>query len=71
MEIPQFHGAWPALITPQSYDLGVNQGMLRDVTAYLLDKGIGGLYLCGSGSHPGGGITCAPGALAAAAILSK
>jgi phytoene dehydrogenase-like protein len=30
---------------------------------------IGGLYLCGSGSHPGGGITCAPGALGARAIL--
>ena len=29
---------------------------------------IKGLYLCGSGSHPGGGITCGPGALAAAAI---
>jgi phytoene dehydrogenase-like protein len=28
-----------------------------------------GLYLCGSGSHPGGGITCAPGALATQAIL--
>jgi phytoene dehydrogenase-like protein len=28
-----------------------------------------GLYLCGSGSHPGGGITCAPGALAAQTIL--
>ncbi|MFQ5527245.1 MAG: phytoene desaturase family protein [Thermoanaerobaculia bacterium] len=28
-----------------------------------------GLYLCGSGSHPGGGITCAPGALAARAML--
>lgn len=27
-----------------------------------------GLYLCGSGSHPGGGITCGPGALAAATI---
>lgn len=24
---------------------------------------IAGLYLCGSGVHPGGGITCAPGAL--------
>ena len=24
-----------------------------------------GLYLCGSGSHPGGGLTCRPGALAA------
>jgi phytoene dehydrogenase-like protein len=28
-----------------------------------------GLWLCGSGSHPGGGVTCAPGALAAKAIL--
>ena len=30
---------------------------------------IEGLYLCGSGSHPGGGLTCAPGALGAKAIL--
>ncbi len=30
-----------------------------------------GLFLCGSGSHPGGGITCAPGALAARAILAS
>ncbi|MFQ5511210.1 MAG: phytoene desaturase family protein [Candidatus Krumholzibacteriia bacterium] len=32
---------------------------------------VDGLYLCGSGSHPGGGITCAPGALAAGAILDN
>ena len=32
---------------------------------------IEGLYLCGSGAHPGGGITCAPGALAAAKILQQ
>ncbi len=32
---------------------------------------IPGLFLCGSGSHPGGGVTCAPGALASRAILSK
>jgi phytoene dehydrogenase-like protein len=31
---------------------------------------ISGLWLCGSGSHPGGGITCAPGELAAQAILA-
>jgi phytoene dehydrogenase-like protein len=31
---------------------------------------IAGLYLCGSGSHPGGGLTCAPAALAARAILA-
>jgi len=30
---------------------------------------INGLYLCGSGSHPGGGITCMPGYLAAGVIL--
>jgi phytoene dehydrogenase-like protein len=30
---------------------------------------IRGLYLCGSGSHPGGGLTCAPGAHAARTIL--
>ena len=28
-----------------------------------------GFYLCGGGTHPGGGLTCAPGALAAARIL--
>ena len=28
-----------------------------------------GLYLCGSGSHPGGGITCAQGRMSAEAIL--
>lgn len=29
------------------------------------------LFLCGSGSHPGGGVTGAPGALAAAAMLQR
>ena len=32
---------------------------------------IDGLYLCGSGTHPGGGLTCAPGALGARAILGS
>lgn len=32
---------------------------------------VAGLYLCGSGSHPGGGLTCGPGALGAAAILKR
>jgi phytoene dehydrogenase-like protein len=31
---------------------------------------IPGLFLCGSGCHPGGGITCVPGRLAARAILT-
>ena len=30
---------------------------------------VAGLYLCGSGCHPGGGLTCAPGQLAAQVIL--
>ena len=30
-----------------------------------------GLFLCGAGSHPGGGITCRPGRNAARAILQK
>jgi phytoene dehydrogenase-like protein len=29
------------------------------------------LFLCGSGAHPGGGVTGAPGALAAAAMLQR
>jgi len=32
---------------------------------------IEGLFLCGSGIHPGGGLTCAPGVLGARAILSS
>ena len=31
---------------------------------------IKGLYMCGAGTHPGGGVTGAPGLNAAAAILS-
>jgi phytoene dehydrogenase-like protein len=31
---------------------------------------VGGLYLCGSGAHPGGGVTGAPGHNAAAAVLA-
>ena len=30
-----------------------------------------GLFLCGAGSHPGGGVTCAPGALAADAVVGR
>ncbi len=32
---------------------------------------IPGLFLCGSGSHPGGGLTCAPGRLAARCIAAR
>jgi N-acetylneuraminate lyase len=43
-----FHGAWPALITPATADGEVNYGVLRDLTEYLIGKGSGGLYVCGS-----------------------
>lgn len=32
---------------------------------------VNGLFICGSGSHPGGGVTCAPGALAASEIIAR
>ncbi|MDF1513907.1 MAG: dihydrodipicolinate synthase family protein [Anaerolineae bacterium] len=44
----KFYGAWPALISPMAADGGLNVKVLRELTAYVLDKGIGGLYLCGS-----------------------
>ena len=42
-----FHGAWPALITPAHADGGVNLPVLRDLVAWLLDKRVDGLYVCG------------------------
>ena len=45
------------------------QRPVPECTGY--ESPIAGLYLCGSGAHPGGGITCAPGALAAAKILQR
>ena len=42
---------------------------LLDHARYRL-AGIGGLYLCGAGAHPGGGITGGPGRNAAKAILA-
>jgi N-acetylneuraminate lyase len=44
----KFHGAWPALITPSSETEAVDINVLQELTAYLLEKDIGGLYLCGS-----------------------
>ncbi|MCH7885662.1 MAG: NAD(P)/FAD-dependent oxidoreductase [Planctomycetes bacterium] len=41
----------------------------RSCARYLTP--IDGLYLCGSGSHPGGGITCAPGFIAANTIAKN
>ena len=42
-------------------------GRRRETTRYRTP--IGGLYLCGAGTHPGGGVTGAPGYNAARQIL--
>jgi N-acetylneuraminate lyase len=47
MTFIQFHGAWPALMSPSTPNGDVNVAVLRDLTAYLISKGIGGLYVCG------------------------
>ena len=48
----------------------VDQILTRPIPSCMrYDTPMPGLYLCGSGSHPGGGITCMPGSLASEAIL--
>ncbi len=50
----------------------VDQMLTRPIPSCMQYKTpINGLYLCGSGSHPGGGITCMPGYLGAKAILKN
>jgi len=44
----QFSGAWPALVTPFTERDEVNVPVLRRLVDYLLGKGVGGLYVCGS-----------------------
>jgi len=44
----QFQGAWPALLTPFTADDQVNIPVLRGLVDYLIAKGSGGLYVCGS-----------------------
>lgn len=43
-----FHGAWPALVTPFNSDDTINTTVLQDMVEYHLAKGVGGFYLCGS-----------------------
>lgn len=43
-----FQGAWPALATPFTMQNRVNVTVLRRLVNFLVDKGIGGLYVCGS-----------------------
>lgn len=50
----------------------VDQLISRPVPACAqYETPIKGLFLCGSGSHPGGGLTCVPGVLASQVILAK
>lgn len=42
-----FSGAWPALVTPFTAEDQVNVVVLRELVEYLIDKGIGGFYVCG------------------------
>ncbi len=51
---------------------GLDQSLVRPAPEMIHHATpVPGLYLCGSGSHPGGGLTCAPGWLAARAVLSR
>lgn len=43
-----FHGAWPALVTPFTADNEVDVYAIDALIDYLLDKHVGGFYLCGS-----------------------
>lgn len=42
-----FSGAWPALVTPFTAEDKVNEAVLRELVEYLIDKQIGGFYVCG------------------------
>ncbi len=42
-----FSGAWPALVTPFTAEDKVNVVVLRGLVEYLLDKRVGGFYVCG------------------------
>jgi dihydrodipicolinate synthase/N-acetylneuraminate lyase len=44
----QFHGAWPALLTPFTAGDQVNVAVLRRLVDYLIAQGSDGLYVCGS-----------------------
>ena len=42
-----FSGAWPALVTPFTVEDKVNVSVLRELVEYLIDKRVGGFYVCG------------------------
>lgn len=46
--MPDFKGFWPALLTPYTQSDQVNYAVLDELVDYQLDKGVTGLYICGS-----------------------
>lgn len=42
-----FSGAWPALVTPFTFEDKVNVAVLQELVEYLIDKQVGGFYVCG------------------------
>ena len=42
-----FSGAWPALVTPFTATDNVNVSVLQELVEYLIDKRVGGFYVCG------------------------
>lgn len=52
-----FSGAWPALVTPFTAKDKVNVSVLRELVEYLVDKQVGGFYVCGG---TGEGLFMAP-----------
>ena len=52
-----FSGAWPALVTPFTVNDKVNVAVLRELVEYLIDKRVGGFYVCGG---TGEGLFMAP-----------
>lgn len=43
----QFHGAWPALVTPFTTDNTINVAVVGDLIDYHLAKQVNGFYVCG------------------------
>jgi len=43
-----FTGVWPALVTPNIPDGGINEAVLRQLAEYLIGKGVDGFYVGGT-----------------------
>ncbi|MCC6616646.1 MAG: dihydrodipicolinate synthase family protein [Anaerolineae bacterium] len=43
-----YTGVWPALVTPNVPEGGLNESVLRELTEYLIGKGVSGFYVGGT-----------------------